>query len=124
DVALASVDRQLRDVEQGDTLLPLRQVVPKAPRELRRLRDVPRVFSKAGAGREQQDVVFLPEMPNEPRARIDQTPPRAAPFPLRAFLKERLPPSPVPSRFPPSSSSGGRYPPYPSTRPCCRARPT
>lgn len=66
------MDLELCNVEQGDPFACSFQVILDSERELGGLRDIPGVRSVAIAGGEQQDIILRFEVPDEPRARVDQ----------------------------------------------------
>ena len=72
DIALAGVYLELRDIEQGYALSLLLQVVLDSKRKLCGLRDIPGVLSVPIARGQQQDIILRFEIPDEPRARVDQ----------------------------------------------------
>jgi hypothetical protein len=72
DIALAGNYLELRDIEQGYALSFLFQVVLDSKRELGGLRDIPGVLCVPIAGGQQQDIILRFEIPDEPRARLDQ----------------------------------------------------
>ena len=72
DIALAGIYLELRDIEQGDALSFLFQVVLDSKRELCGLRDIPGVLFVPIARGQQQDIIPRFEIPDESRARLDQ----------------------------------------------------
>ena len=72
DIALAGIYLELRDIEQGDALSFLFQVVLDSKRELCGLRNIPGVLFVPIARGQQQDIIPRFEIPDEPRARLDQ----------------------------------------------------
>ena len=72
DVALAGVYLELRNIEQGYAFSFLFQVVFYSKRELCGLWDIPSVLSVPIARGQQQDIILRFEIPDEPRARVDQ----------------------------------------------------
>ena len=72
DIALAGVYLELRDIEQGYALSFLFQVVLDSKRELCGLRDIPFVSFVPIARGQQQDIILRLEIPDEPRAWVDQ----------------------------------------------------
>ncbi len=71
-IALAGIYLELRDIEQGYALSFLFQVVLDSKRELCGLRDIPGVLFVPIARSQQQDIIRRFEIPDEPRARLDQ----------------------------------------------------
>jgi hypothetical protein len=72
DIALAGIYLELCDIEQCYALSFFFQVVLDSKRELCGLRDIPGVLFVPIARGQQQDVILRFEIPDEPRALLDQ----------------------------------------------------